>query len=212
MTGRDLVVSLFDESAIMLAPWRDAGYECWAVDAAHPPGITVIDDFHLVGHDLTVPWMPPFDRDRIAFVSAFPPCDHLAVSGARWFQGKGLRLLASSIVLFATAAEFCDWAGAPYLVENPVSTISTYWRKPDHTFHPYDYAGLCMDDNYYKKTCLWTGHGFVMPPPDPMGGEPDQRIWKMPPSDDRAALRSKTPLGFARAVFAANRPVHQEAR
>jgi len=45
-----------------------------------------------------------------------------------------------------------------------------------------------------------------------MGGEPDQRIWKMPPSDDRAALRSKTPLGFARAVFAANRPVHQEAR
>ena len=85
-----VVISLFDESAVMLAPWREAGFECWAVDAAHPPGVTVTDDFHLVGHDLAVPWMPPFGRDRIAFVSAFPPCNHLAVSGARWFQGLSL--------------------------------------------------------------------------------------------------------------------------
>jgi hypothetical protein len=33
---------------------------------------------------------------------------------------------------------------------------------------------------------------------------PDDRIWKAPPGPDRHNFRSKTPLGFARAVFAAN--------
>jgi hypothetical protein len=31
-----------------------------------------------------------------------------------------------------------------------------------------------------------------------------QKIWLMPPSADRADLRSETPLGFARAEFEAN--------
>jgi hypothetical protein len=203
-------VSLFDWSAVMLEPWRDAGYTCWAVDTRHPRGHTTRDDgIHLIGHDLSTPWLPPFDRDDIAFVAAFPPCDHLAVSGARWFKGKGLRALASSIELFATAAEFCEWAaesGARYMIENPVSTISTYWRKPDHAFSPHHYAGLFPDDNYTKKTCLWSGGGFVLPEPvfATDGEPPDDRIHKMPPSADRAALRSLTPRGFARAVFDAN--------
>lgn len=202
------VVSLFDASAVMLEPWAADGHDCWAVDITHPRGHTVRDDgVNLIGHDLTVPWLPPFDRDSIGFVAAFPPCDHLAVSGARWFRGKGLRALAQSVTLFATAAEFCEWTGAPYLIENPVSTISTYWRKPDHSFSPHDYAGWHPDDNYTKKTCLWTGGGMVMPDPSPLDGAPppDDRIHKMAPSPERAALRSQTPVGFACAVHAANR-------
>lgn len=50
--------------------------------------------------------MAPEFLERVAFVTAFPPCTHLAVSGARWFKGKGLRKLADSIHMFATAAEF----------------------------------------------------------------------------------------------------------
>lgn len=140
-------------------------------------------------------------------VFAFPPCDHLAVSGARWFKGKGLRMLSRSIALFATAAEFCEWAAAPYLIENPVSSISSYWRKPDYIFHPYQFTGYHEEDNYTKKTCLWTGNGFVMPESNrkPDLGEPDNRIFMTPPSPDRPALRSMTPKGFARAVFEANR-------
>lgn len=34
--------------------------------------------------------------------------------------------------------------------------------------------------------------------------KPDDRIHKAPPSDERADFRSATPMGFARAVFAAN--------
>ena len=202
------VVSLFDRTGTMLQPWQQAGYTTWAVDIQHSPGITATDGGRRwVGHDLHRPWLPPFDRDSIAFVAAFPPCTHLAVSGARWFKGKGLRALAEAIDLFATAAEFAEWSGAPYLIENPVSTISTYWRKPDHIFNPSDYTLFEPADNYTKKTCLWTGGGFTMPTNarDETLGPPDPTlIHHMPPSAERADMRSMTPLGFARAVYEAN--------
>jgi hypothetical protein len=149
-------------------------------------------------------WVPPRHvvEQGVSFFAAFPPCDHLAVSGARWFAGKGLGALASSVQLFERAAFWAEWFGAPYFIENPVSTISTYWRKPDHTFHPWQYSGLCEADTYTKKTCLWTGGGFVMPPVSHAGDvEPDDRIHKAPPSETRADFRSTTPRGFARAVM-----------
>lgn len=209
--NKDVAIFLYDESGIMAKPWLDAGYECFIVDIRHPVayetnGITREGSLHKVHADLTKPWLPPIDRSKIAFVAAFPPCDHLSVSGARWFKGKGLRLLARSVDMFATASEFCEWVGAPYFLENPVSTMATYWRKPDLFFHPYYFTGYNIDDNYTKKTCLWTGGGFVMPEEsrDETLFEPDDRIHKCPPSKDRALIRSKTPTGFAQAVFEAN--------
>lgn len=171
---RNVAIFLFDYTGTMAKPWLDAGYECWIVDIQHPVayetgGITKCEDGLTKVHaDLSRPWLSPIDRERIAFVAAWPPCDHLAVSGARWFKGKGLRRLESSIAMFATAAEFCEWSKAPYLIENPVSNISSHWRKCDYTFNPCDYTGYSADDNYTKKTCLWTGGGFVMPPPTKM--------------------------------------------
>ena len=159
---RDIAISLFDLTGTMLKPWLDAGYECYSVDTQHPAayesgGITSSGRMHKVHADLMRPWLPPVERSRIAFVSAFPPCDHLAVSGARWFKGKGLRLLARSIEMFATAAEFCEWTEAPYLIENPVSNIASHWRKSDYTFSPHHFTGYKAEDSYTKKTCLWTG-------------------------------------------------------
>jgi len=211
----NLVVSLFDKTGRMVEPWVENGRMALIVDIQHPCGLRQQSE-HVwtLGCDLrsgfTIPDGLP-DYDRVEFTAAFPPCDHLAVSGARWFKGKGLRALALSIDLFATAAEACELLGAPYQIENPVSTISTYWRAPDHTFHPWQYAGHEPADNYTKKTCLWTGHGFAMPDTceDLFAGAPDDRIHKMPPSKDRADLRSATPRGWAKAVFLANR---EEAR
>ena len=198
-----ICASLFDYTGNMLKPWLDAGYECHLVDIQHPEGDSLRDDGMIChGWDLShsmVRWGIKPD-----FVSAFPPCTHLAVSGARWFRGKGLRALQESIGFFATAAEFCEQSGARYLIENPVSTISTYWRKPDYSFHPHEYAGIEPGDNYTKKTCLWTGGGFVMPEKQPGTGSPDDRIHKCPPGPDRANTRSATPMGFARAVFESN--------
>ncbi len=210
---KDTAVFLFDVSGIMAKPWLDAGYECYCVDLQHPPayatgGVTTEGRLHKTHWDLTKPWLCPVDRARIAFVAAFPPCDHLAVSGARWFAGKGLRRLAVSVEMFATAAEFCEWAGAPYLIENPVSNIASHWRKADHTFSPHYFTGYNLDDNYTKKTCLWTGGGFVMPTESRAEGlgEPDDRIHKCQPGPERHNIRSATPLGFAMAVFEANAP------
>jgi len=97
--------------------------------------------------------------------------------------------------------------GAPWMIENPVSRISTFWRKPNYTFHPHWFSALEPNDNYVKKTCLWTGGGFVMPAicQDANLGKPDDRIHKEPPGADRANFRSKTPMGFAKAVHMANR-------
>lgn len=209
----DICVFLFDKTGVMAKPWLEAGYQCWILDVQHPPaydtaGVTSEGALHRVHHDLRRPWMPPFPRERIAFVFAFPPCDHLAVSGARWFKGKGLRLLALSVELFATAAEFCEWSGAPYGIENPVSNISSHWRKPDYYFSPEQFTGYCREDNYTKKSCLWTGGGYVMP--DEFKAEnmpaPDNRIHFASPGPDRANFRSATPEGFSMANFIANRP------
>ena len=204
------VVSLFDLSGNVVKPWADAGHDCWVVDIQHKKYLVVSNEegaIHYVPWDLSTPWLPPFERDEIAFVAAAPPCDHLSVSGARWMKGKGLRKLSYAIQLFATAVEFCEWSNATYFIENPVSTISTYWRKPDFRFHPYQYSMFDAADYYTKDTCLWVGNGFVMPDKSQADlGEPDDRIHKAAPGPERSNFRSKTPYGFAKAVFLANEP------
>jgi len=186
-----LVLSLFDLTGNMVKPWKEAGYETLCVDIQRD------------GTDI-LRWLPPRTDYRIVF--AFPPCTDFAVSGARWFKDKGLAGLASAIELVERARDICEWSGAPWMLENPVGTLSTYWRKPDHTFHPSDFTAFELADNYTKKTCLWTGGGFVMPQRAALPGlsAPDDRIHKAPPGPERANFRSATPMGFARAVFEAN--------
>jgi hypothetical protein len=120
--------------------------------------------------------------------------------------------LIEALGIVEACREICESCGAPWMLENPVSTLATYWRKPDHTFHPYEFTGFELGDNYTKKTCLWTGNGFVMPQPFKAAlGLPDQRIHKAPPGDERSDFRSATPMGFARAVFEANASRIREA-
>jgi hypothetical protein len=202
-------MSFFDLTGNALKPWLEAGYECHLYDIQHPSGYTVRDDgFHCWGVDLSESFAT--NLDGVVFASFFPPCTDLAVSGARWFKGKGLRALQESIGYFATCTEFATYIGCPYFIENPVSTISTYWRPPDHRFNPCDYSGYVngMED-YTKETCLWVGNGFVMPPKYRSGDlfdMPDQQyIHHQAPGPDRANIRSATPEGFALAVYEANK-------
>ena len=200
---RRIVVSLFDRTGIMVEPWAEAGFTCYCVDLQHPPGTTGEGNLRKIGADVRE-WLPPFAEVAILF--AFPPCTHVAVSGARWFRDKGLGHLIGALELFDTSVRLAEWTGAPYLIENPVSTVSTYWREPDFTFDPCDYGGHLdpPGDAYTKKTCLWTGNGFVMPEPKRVFPTEGSRMLRLPPSADRADLRSATPRGFARAVFEAN--------
>jgi len=200
------VIALYSKTDTIVRPWLEAGYDAVLVDLQHPEGETTEGRLTKIGANMLT-WVPPrwLATADVAFAAAFPPCDHLAVSGARWFAGKGLGKLALGIQMFERAAFWCDWLGAPYFIENPVSTISSYWRKPDYTFHPWQFSGHEPNDAYTKKTCLWVGGGFVMPKPFfEAGVKPDDRIHKAPPSLERANFRSATPRGFSQAVFVAN--------
>jgi hypothetical protein len=202
--SRGVMLSLCDRTTAMAQPWAEAGFTCYCVDVQHEPGETQDGNIIRVGADLMT-WLPP--REKIVFVAAFPPCTNLAVSGARWFASKGLRGLAEGLLLVERCEQIAEWSGAPWFIENPVSTISSYWRKPDHLFHPYQYGGYDggHDDGYTKKTCLWTGGGFVMPEVKEIDLADDHdRIWKAAPSPDRGDIRAATPMGFAQAVFQAN--------
>lgn len=187
----------------MLKDWVKDGYRCIAVDIQHS-GVREENGIEYVGADV-LSYLPPRAEYKIAF--AFPPCTHLAVSGARWFGDKGLGALAQAVGLVEACRRILEWTDAPYALENPVSTLSTYWRKPNYRFDPCDYGGYLVPegDHYTKKTCLWTGNGFIMPEKKAVEPTLGSKMHMLPPSAERADLRSVTPEGFARAVYEANR-------
>lgn len=195
---------IYDESCIAAQPWLEAGYVCICVDLQHPRGETREGNLIRVGCDVRN-YIPP--SKQFAICGVFTPCTDMAVSGARWFKDKGLRAIIDALELAERGRVIAEATGAPWFLENPVSTLASYWRKPDHTFDPCDFAGYLEDPSaeaYTKKTCLWTGGGFVMP--DTRRVEPilGSKMHLLPPSEDRATIRSKTPAGFSRAVFEAN--------
>lgn len=199
--SENVVLSLFDRTGNMVKPWAEDGYECICVDIQHN-GRTVDDSYDgkivYVEADIE-DYLPP--REDYEIVFAFPPCDNLAVSGARWFKKKGLEALYESIGNVIHAKRICEWSDSTWMIENPVSTLSTYWREPDYTFHPYEYSGYSnTDDAYQKRTCLWTGNGLSMPQTDAVE-EYDERIHQKTSDPDE---RAKTPMGFARAVYESN--------
>ena len=123
---------------------------------------------------------------------AFPPCTHLSVSGARWFKEKradGRQQAALDFVRLLMDAPIERIA-----IENPVSIISSHIRKPDQTIQPWQFG-----HGETKRTCLWLQNLPLLTPTDIVEGR-EQRIWKMPPGEDRWKLRSKTFQGIADAM------------
>lgn len=215
---RGVVISLADLTGNMTEPWVEAGYEAFLVDPQHG---TTRKEGRVTKFAGTIEEAMPaigelIRSGNVAMVFGFPPCTHLAVSGAKHFQRKmtdkkwehyqGPNMWIDAMRIVQECANVGQLSGAPWFLENPTSRISTLWRKPDHTFHPWQYTAYEPSDSYTKKTHLWAGGGFIMPEPaiDPNMPEPDDRIHKAPPSAERANIRSVTPMGFARAVFEAN--------
>ena len=198
-----VVLSLCETSGNMVRPWAEAGYRCLAVDVQNDGSTETVGEgsIEYVQADVRE-YDVPDEEYRIAF--AFPPCTNLSVSGARWMQEKGLEGLAVAIELVGACHNRISDLDCPWMLENPVSTLSTYWREPDYKFDPFQYNGYTdRDEAYTKETWLWTGGGFQMPKPDTEVSydEADDRVHRMSPSEDRADKRAATPMGFARAVY-----------
>ena len=123
---------------------------------------------------------------------AHPPCTHLAVSGARHFAAKIADGRQQEGIDF-----FMQMVNAPIdriAVENPISIMSTKYRKPDQIIQPWQFG-----HGETKATCLWLKNLPLLVPTNIVDGR-EQRIHKMPPSKDRWKLRSATFKGIAEAM------------
>lgn len=221
--NRMVIWSLFDGSGIMGLPWAEYGHTEYCFNSSSGNhGEYVGRKEHPLVHHIDV-WIDYQFIDRVErmyipgpdIIFAFPDCTELAVSGAKHEGHTSLVSVENAQMIEAIA----DFYGAKWMVENPVSKMSTHWRKPDYYFHPYQYGGYMTGkeeshhpkmparDGYTKKTCIWAGNGFVMPEPLPV--EHIGKFWGWTylggKSERTKQLRSLTPRGFARAVFLANR-------
>jgi len=231
---KGIVISLYDFTGEALRPWAEAGYSCYAFDIQHPKEGRVDQGIcyqYADLHDLKtfLDLKDEFFNKDVVFGMAFPVCTDMAVSGAAHFKRK-----AEANPSFQTeAVSYAMWCAklfnsmkVPYFVENPVSVLATKWRKPDYSFHPYEYGGYIRDDEaahprwpeyiaprdaYKKKTCLWTGGGFVMPTKVAVdcegyhGNGYSTAMMKLGGKSQRTKdIRSATPRGFAEAVYQSN--------
>lgn len=181
-----------EESQAVTTELRKLGHEAYSCDiepcsGGHP-------EWHLQ-EDVT-----PLLKQHWDMIIAFPPCTHLAVSGAAWFEQKrkdgrqqeGIDFF----MLFANAG--CERIA----IENPVGIMSSVYKKPSQIVQPYEYGHMEQ-----KKTCLWLKGLPLLQPTnnvyDQMMELPKnkrERLHYLPPSPERAKLRSKTYAGIAKAM------------
>jgi len=123
---------------------------------------------------------------------AHPPCTHLSVSGARHFNAKKLDgRQQSAVSFFMMLAK----AGIPRIcIENPICIMSTLWRTADQIIQPYEFG-----HGETKATCLWLSGLPRLQATNIVDGR-ENRIHRMPPSQDRWKERSRTYQGIADAM------------
>lgn len=125
-------------------------------------------------------------------IIAFPPCTDLASSGARHFKSKQADGRQQRSIEFFM--EFTKADCPRIAIENPIGIMSTKYRKPDQIVQPWWFG-----HGETKATCLWLKELPLLQPTNVVEGR-EQRVWRMPPSQDRAKLRSKTYPGIAKAM------------
>ena len=184
------VLMACEESQAVCIEFRKLGHEAYSCDiqpesGGHP-------EWHIQGDVLE-----QLDKGWDMMI-AFPPCTHLAVSGARYFKEKRADGRQQGAVDF-----FMDLVYAPIrkiVIENPVGIMSTKYRKPDQIIQPWMFG-----DDASKKTCLWLIRLSPLKPTNIITKEryanqtPSGQN-KLGPSPDRAKLRSKTYPGISKAM------------
>jgi len=134
----------------------------------------------------------PHLADGWDMLIGFPPCTHLAVSGARHFAAKRADGRQAEGIAF-----FLALANAPIpkvAIENPIGIMSSLYRPPDQVIQPWMFG-----HGETKATCLWLRGLAPLVPTNVVSGRA-QRIHRLPPTPDRWKLRSQTFTGIAAAM------------
>jgi len=220
-----------EESQAVTKEFRNLGHDAYSCDllpnsGGHPEWHFKTDIFEIIENKGGI-----LENGDEAYVDgnwdmmiAHPPCTYLSVSGAQWYYHPDDKNLPTEKrrphPKFPDRAKhreealdfFLALANAPIdriAVENPVSIISTRWRKPDQIIQPYMFG-----DEATKTTCLWLKNLPNLLPTEIVGkGErvkfksgKSQPKWysdalvKAKTSQERRTLRSKTFPGFAKAM------------
>lgn len=232
--AKKVIWSLFSGSGIDVYPWAAAGHPCYCFnydDSDHGDyeGVKVIHpNIHYVNCFIDVDWMGTVCDLGIPspdLILAYPPCTDMAVSGSRHFANKRAKDPFFHVRAVRTA-KIAAWLAefvfdCPYMIENPVSVLSGKWRKPSVYIDPWEYGGylpandvhpyfpqyIKPRDAYPKKTGLWTGNGFIIPPKNPVAvlpGWSDQQNKLGGKSTKTKMIRSLTPRGLAQAIYQHN--------
>ena len=181
-----------EESQMVTVALRERGHEAYSCDllpasGGHP-------EWHLQGDVLGL--LEGWDM-----VLAFPPCTHLAVSGARYFAVKRADGRQQEAIAFFMALANAD--SPRVAVENPIGIMSSLWRRPDQIIQPWMFG-----HPESKATCLWL-RGLPSLDPTNVLPLPECGHWenqtpsrqnKLGWSPERARLRSKTYEGIACAM------------
>ena len=135
------VLCACEESQAVCIEFRKLGHEAYSCDilpssGGHP-------EWHLMG-DVTQ--ILGYEWDMVI---AFPPCTHLAVSGAAWFAQKRADGRQQQGIDFFNL--FTDLPHIPKVaIENPIGIMSRLYRKPDQIIQPWWFGHETT-----KATCLW---------------------------------------------------------
>lgn len=167
-------------SGIVREAFKSKGHDAWSCDLLP----SEVAGSHIQGDVLDI-----LDNGWDMMI-AHPPCTHLAVSGARWFKYKEAEQLEA--IEF-----FMSLVSAPIekiCVENPISIMSTKYRKPDQIIQPYQFG-----HGETKATCLWLKNLLPLKPTNIVAGR-EARIHRMPPTETRWKERSRTFVGIASAM------------
>jgi site-specific DNA-cytosine methylase len=168
-------------SGVVTAAFRKLGHNAYSCDILPTEG----DPNYHIQRSIEEVDMKDFD-----LLIAFPPCTHLAVSGARYFAQK--RVEQQQALGFVARL-----MGAPVpmmALENPIGVISRYIRKPDQIIQPWQFG-----HGETKATCLWLrGLSKLVPTNIVEGRKP--KVHYESPGPNRWKNRSRTYQGIADAM------------
>jgi len=190
-----------EESQAVTKELRKLGHEAYSCDLIECSGEN--PEWHIIGDAIEVS-----DREKWDYIISFQPCTDITVSGARWFEEKRKSGDQENSIRF-----FFEMWKRSNASENPIGILNKpgyvkQWFpelyeemkqygfpfKPTQIIQPWQFG-----HGETKATCLWIKGLPKLEPTDIVEGR-EQRIWKLPPSKDRAKLRSKTYEGIAKAM------------
>ncbi|KKK74426.1 hypothetical protein LCGC14_2883870 [marine sediment metagenome] len=176
------VLVAFEFSGIVREAFRKRGHNAWSLDLLPTEdGSPFHYQMDITGRVSSSDW---------DLMIAFPPCTHLAISGARWFRGKERKqAMALEFVRGLMGADVERIA-----IENPIGVISTKIRKPDQIIQPWQFG-----HGEVKATCLWLKGLPLLRPTNIVDGR-EPRVHYEAPGPDRRKNRSRTLQGIADAM------------